>query len=114
MEIKSFVIGLSCGLSVSVAVASVVTGTSTGAAPCGVKVERINGLDIYVDAVPLCDYEVIGSVETGFFYLKHDGYPTVRNHLIHKAVRQFKNADALIFNWEQRGSVGAAQVIRFR
>ncbi len=77
-------------------------------------VERIDGYYIFTDSRPIRDYEVIGTVKTGFFYLLHDGYPTVRNNLIAKARRNFGNADGLIFNWDTAGSVGAAEVIRFR
>lgn len=84
------------------------------APPNTATVARIQGLYVFTDAAPVAPHDTIGDVHLGFFYLDHDGYLTVRRHILEKVNRKHPNAEGAILRFDQSFKQATATAIRFK
>lgn len=77
-------------------------------------VAKIQGLYVFTDAAPVAPHDTMGVVHIGFFYLDHDGYLTVRRHILDKVNRKHPNAEGAILRFDQGFKKATATAIRFK
>jgi len=81
------------------------------------EVEKINGYFVYTDCSPVAPYEVIGEIKSGSFGkalgVSAAEYKELRDKLISKSHEKYKDAEGIIFQFNN-GAADFAQVIVFK
>jgi hypothetical protein len=65
------------------------------------EVSIIDGVFIFTDSKPLCQYDELGVVE--LYFSGDTQYQSVRDNLIKKAKKKYPEADGLIFDFNKKG-----------
>jgi hypothetical protein len=67
------------------------------------EVEQLEGLYIFTDSKPVKEYDFIGSEKVSFT-LGSEQYGAIRNKLIKKVKKEYPQANAIIFHFENGGT----------
>jgi hypothetical protein len=113
---KSFATGFLAGIGLCALFSFSKAGPSghSGSASAQAEVAQVDGYYIFADALPQRPYESLGKVRAGFFYLRNEWYPVMRNHLIDKARRKISGGEGMILRFDVPGVYAEAEVIRFK
>lgn len=77
------------------------------------EAEQYEGVYVFADCKPVKEYQYLGSVKIGISLTGSGQYQDVRDKLIKRAKKEYKDAEAIILNLKD-GGVDKADVIKFK
>jgi len=77
------------------------------------EVSRLNGMAVFIESEPLMEYEVLGDVKYDGTFAITNQYQEVRDALIRKAKKKYKDANGIIIRF-CNGCTNRADVIKFK
>lgn len=77
------------------------------------RARRINGVIVFTDCEPVSDFRSLGVVKYSGTFAMSNQYSDVRDALISRALKQYPDADAVIFSFTS-GSADKCEVIKFK
>lgn len=77
------------------------------------NVQKTQGLYIFNDCEPVCEYEIVERVKNVFTLSPHKDYESIKARLIKKALKEYPEAQALVLSLSSSGADNAL-VVKFK